>query len=123
MAGRRTTPKDLPDAVREAVERTVQATVGSAQQTRHRAQGAVDDLVDVVDDLVRGAESGLSRRQRAVREATGDRMPATRGDLRELQAELRRIVRRLDAIEKRLPKEKTGARKAPATRRASGRGG
>jgi len=85
MARRRTTPKELPDAVREAVERTVQATVGSAERTR-----------DTVDELVRGS-------RRAVAEAIDERRPATHEDIRELQAELRAIVRRLDAIEKRLP--------------------
>jgi polyhydroxyalkanoate synthesis regulator phasin len=97
MARRRTTPKELPDAVRDAVERTVQATVGSAGRTRSRAQGAVDELVEAV----RGAEAGLT-----------DRLPATREDLKELKAELRRIGRRLDAIEDRLP------RKQPAQRRS-----
>jgi hypothetical protein len=85
MARRRTTPKELPDAVREAVERTVQATVGSAERTR-----------DTVDELVRGS-------RRAVAEAIDERRPATHEDIRELQAELRAIGRRLDAIEKRLP--------------------
>jgi polyhydroxyalkanoate synthesis regulator phasin len=89
MARRRTTPKELPDAVLEAVERTVQATMGSARGTRERAQGAVDELVD----SLRGAEANLT-----------DRLPATREDVKELRAELRRIGRRLDAIEERLPK-------------------
>jgi hypothetical protein len=86
MARRRTAPKDLPDAVRDAVERTVQATVGSAERSRDRAQDALDDLVGRV-------------------------RPASQDDIRELKAELRRIGRRLDAIEERLPatrKRKTG---------------
>src|SRR5215211_8509210 len=95
MARRRTTPKELPDAVREAVERTVQATVGSARGTRQRAQGAVDELVG----SLRGAESNLA-----------DRLPATRDDIRELKAELRSIGRRLDAIEERLPKRSSAQR-------------
>jgi polyhydroxyalkanoate synthesis regulator phasin len=120
MARRRTTPKELPDAVREAVERTVQATLGSAQQTRDRAQGAVDDLVEAVDDVIRGAESGLARSQRAVRDATRDRLPATREDLKELRSELRRIARRLDAIEKRLPAPRS---RGSTSRPSTGRGG
>jgi polyhydroxyalkanoate synthesis regulator phasin len=100
MAARRTTPKDVPDALREAVERTVQATVGSAQQTRDRAQGAVDELVD----------AAVSR-SRAARVAMEDRLPATHEDVKELKAELRRISRRLDAIEERLPasRSRTGS--------------
>jgi polyhydroxyalkanoate synthesis regulator phasin len=89
MARRRTTPKELL----EAVERTVQATMGSARVTRERAQGAVDELVD----SLRGAEANLT-----------DRLPATREDIKELRAELRRIGRRLDAIEERLPKRSGG---------------
>jgi gas vesicle protein len=85
MARRRTTPKELPDAVREAVERTVQATVGSPERTR-----------DTVDELVRGS-------RRAVAEAIDERRPATHEDIRELKSELRAIARRLEAIEKRLP--------------------
>lgn len=87
--------------MRDAVERTVQATVGSAQQTRDRAQGAVDELVD----------AAVSR-SRAAREAIDERLPVTQDDLRELKAELRRIARRLDAIEERLP--------APRKRATSG---
>src|SRR4030095_2864444 len=64
VARRRTTPKELPDAVREAVARTVQATVGSAERAR-----------DTVDDLVRGS-------RRAVAEAVDERRPATHEDIR-----------------------------------------
>jgi hypothetical protein len=80
MAKRRT-PQD---ALREAVERTMQA----GQQTRERAQDAVDDL---------GKAAGRMRDQ-----LEGSR-PATADDLKEVRAELRAIGRRLDKIEKRLP--------------------
>jgi len=92
MAKRRSAPKELPDAVRDAVERTMLAT-------GDRAQGAVDDVVD----RMRGAEASLTRSRRAVAGAVEDRLPATQGDIRDLKAELRRIGRRLDAIEERLP--------------------
>ncbi|MBA2419809.1 MAG: hypothetical protein H0V57_01620 [Thermoleophilaceae bacterium] len=114
MAKRRTTPKELPDAVREAVDRTVQATRGSAVQTRERAQGAVDDLVDTVDDLVKGAEGRIVRGRRAAARAIDDVRPATNEDMRELKAELRRIGRRLEAIEERLP-----AKRPPTTRQGA----
>ncbi len=86
MADRR----DIPDALREAVDRTVQATI----DTRERAQAAADDLV-------KGAEKG----GRNVRAAVEDRLPATQDDVKEIKSELREIGRRLDEIEKRLPPE------------------
>jgi hypothetical protein len=115
MARRRTTSKDLSDAVRDAVDRTVQATLGSAQQTRDRAQQAADELVDTVEDMFRGAEAGLARTR-----------PVTQNDLAELRGELRAIARRLDAIEDRLPKRRAApakkrapAKRAPAKKRAA----
>ncbi len=92
-------PRDLPDALREAVERTVQATVG----TRERAQGAASELSASVDELVKGAEKGLTRSRRSVRAAVGERLPATHDDVKAIRADLRRIGQRLDAIEERLP--------------------
>jgi DNA-directed RNA polymerase subunit F len=88
MARRRTNPKELSDAVRETVERTVQATVGSAERTR-----------ETVDDLVKGS-------RKAVAGAIDERRPASGEDIREIKAELRAINRRLDAIEERLPKQR-----------------
>jgi hypothetical protein len=119
VAKRRTTPTELPDAVREAVDRTVQATRGSAVQTRDRAQGAVGDLVDTVDDLVKGAEGRLTRGRKAAARAIDDVRPVTNDDFRELKAELRKIGRRLDAIEERLPAKKAPAKpkRAPAKRK------
>jgi hypothetical protein len=75
MATRRT-PQDT---LKEAVERTVAA----GQVTR----GSVDELVG----RVRGALEA-SR-------------PATHDDIAELRKELRKIVKRLDAIEKKLSKK------------------
>jgi chromosome segregation ATPase len=102
MAKRPSTPGDL----RDAVERTVQATLGSAERQRERTQGALDDLAGTVDQLRRGAEAGLARGRRAIEE----RRPATSEDIRELKAELRRIGRRLDKIEERLPAKRSGAK-------------
>lgn len=92
-------PRDIPDALREAVERTVQATI----ETRTRAQGAASELSASVDDLVKGAEKGLTRRRRSVRAAVEERLPATQDDVKAIRAELRRIGQRLDVIEERLP--------------------
>jgi chromosome segregation ATPase len=101
MAKRPSTPADL----RDAVERTVQATLGSAERQRERTQGALDDLAGTVDQLRKGAEAGLARGRRALE----DRRPATSEDIRELKAELRRIRRRLDEIEERLPAKRSSS--------------
>ena len=117
MARRPANPKELPDALRDAVERTVESTLGSAGRSRDAAQGALDDLAETVEDLRKGAEQRIARSRRAVAEAIDTRRPATYEDLRELKAELRAIGRRLDKIEARLPKGRTPAKRAPAKRR------
>jgi hypothetical protein len=83
---------DIPDALRDAVEQTVQAARDSAQGTRSRAQGALDEVVET-----------LGRTRGAVIGAVSERRPVTNEDLKEIKAELRAIGRRLDAIEERLP--------------------
>jgi uncharacterized membrane protein YccC len=117
MARRPANPKELPDALREAVERTVESTLGSAGRSRNAAQGALDDLADTVDDLRKGAEQRIARSRKAVAEAIDTRRPATYEDVRELKAELRAIGRRLDKIEARLPKGRAPAKRAPARRK------
>jgi ABC-type transporter Mla subunit MlaD len=98
-----------PAELREAVERTVQVTLGSAERQRERTQGALDDLAGTVDQLRKEAGAGIARRGKAVVGALEDRRPATSEDIRELKSELRRISRRLDAIEKRLPAKRSGS--------------
>jgi polyhydroxyalkanoate synthesis regulator phasin len=100
MAKRRTSPTDIPDALREAVERTVEATRGSAQETRERAQSALDEVVET-----------LGRSRSAVLGAIDERRPATQEDVKDLKAELRKIGRRLDAIEERLPTRRSSSKK------------
>ena len=95
------------DNLRDAVERTVDATIGSAGRGRSAAQGALDDLVDSVDELRKGAEERLARGRRSMAGAIEGRRPATSDDIKELRAELRAIGRRLDKIEERLPKKRT----------------
>jgi hypothetical protein len=96
MAKRRAPTQRLPDTVRDAVERTVQVTIGQAQTTRERTRSSVDDLV-------RGAEEGA----KSVRKAIEGGRPATHDELRDLQKEVRALGRRLDAIEKRLPAKRS----------------
>jgi hypothetical protein len=103
MTRRPAKPGDLPDALRDAVESTVEATLGSAGRGRDAARGALDDLVGTVDELRRGAGQRLSRGRRSVAGAIEGRRLATHDDIAELKAELRAIGRRLDAIEDRLP--------------------
>jgi hypothetical protein len=98
MPKRPTSPSEL----REAVERTVQSTVGSAERQRDRT----------VDNLRTAAGAGLARGRRALEEAR----PATHEDIRELKAELRRIGRRLDAIEERLPAKRSSAKRSTGKR-------
>ena len=94
----------------------MESTLGSAGRSRDAAQGALDDLAETVDDLRRGAEDRLARSRKAVAEVIDTRRPATYEDIRDLKSDLRAIVRRLDAIEERLPP----ARKPPAKRAAAG---
>ncbi len=96
------------DNLRDAVERTVDATLGSAERSRSAAQGALDDLVDSVEELRKGAEQRLARGRRSVTGAIEGRRPANSDDIKELKAELRAIGRRLDKIEERLPKKRSG---------------
>ena len=101
------------DNLRDAVEKTVEATLGSAERSRSAAQGALDDLVESVEDLRKGAEERLSRGRRSVTEAIEGRRPATSDDIKELKAELRAIGRRLDKIEERLPAKRARAKPSP----------
>ena len=96
---------DIQDALREAVDRTVRATV----DTRERAQGAAGGVAEAVDDLVKGAERNISRGRRGVLAAVEDRLPASGDDMKALRAELRRIDDRLGAIERRLDELPPGA--------------
>jgi len=105
------------DNLRDAVEKTVEATLGSAERSRSAAQGALDDLVESVEDLRKGAEERLSRGRRSVAEAIEGRRPASLDDIKELKAELRAIGRRLDRIEERLPAKR--ARAKPSSKRSS----
>jgi polyhydroxyalkanoate synthesis regulator phasin len=81
------------DALRGAVDRTYQATVGQAQVTRERAQELVDELAH-----------------------SAGRVRQVLDDLRLASAEdIRRLADRVDALEKRL----AALEKKPAPRRTS----
>ena len=88
MATRKTPQEQVQATLRDAVERTV--SVG--QQTRSRAQDAVDDL---------GRAAGRVRQQ------IEGRAPATHDDLLAIRAELRALAKRIDKLEKKqAPKKK-----------------
>jgi polyhydroxyalkanoate synthesis regulator phasin len=114
MARRPGTPKEL----RDAVERTVEATLGSAGRSREAAQGALDDVVSSVDELRKGAEERLAKSRRSMAEVLEGRRPASYDDIRELKTELRSIGRRLDAIEERLPAKRSSTKRS-STKRSS----
>jgi polyhydroxyalkanoate synthesis regulator phasin len=116
---RRSKGGDAADAVRSAVDRTFQATVGQgAALTRERAQ-------DLVDDVTQAAGR--------VRQVIDDLRLATGEDLNAIRSELRSLERRVSALEasregSREPggrKSRTGAsgsRKSGSGSRASGSG-
>jgi hypothetical protein len=102
-----------PDSpLRDAVERTVQVTLDSAERQRDRTQATIDEIAGTVDNLRKGAGAGLARGRRALENSR----PATHEDLRELKSELRQIAKRLDALEERLPAKRAPAKRAPAKR-------
>ena len=92
MANRRTTPKELPDAVRETLDELVKTAGTQTEAVRERVRGALEDL--------------------------GERRPATHEDLSALRKELNAIKRRLDAIEERLPSKKSAP--SSSARKTSG---
>src|SRR3954449_13569354 len=71
--------------------------------------GPADNLRDAVERTVgatiRGAEERLTKGRRSMTEALEGRRPATADDIKDLQKELRAIGRRLDKIEESLPKK------------------
>ncbi len=120
----------MPDAVRRAVERTVQSTFGSAGMTRDRAQ-------DIVDEVVRRTEQSAARAGRGVRESVGkaghrqaeaaagvgDRLReaipdirvVTRDELSKLRTEIERLRKRVDSLERQLGGSRP-ARRTPRTK-------
>ena len=82
MASRKTPQEQVQATLRDAVERTVAAS----QQSRTRAQAAADEL---------GKAAGRFRQQ------IEGRTPATHDDLDAIRAELRKLARRVDKLEKK----------------------
>jgi polyhydroxyalkanoate synthesis regulator phasin len=87
--------RGMAEAVRAAVERTMQATAGSAATTRDRAADLVDEVVrrgrGARDELARrGQEAGaeLARRGQEATGEVGRRLEALEGRLAELERRL-----------------------------------
>lgn len=112
---KRSARQNMPDAVRDAVERTVAATVDQARGTRERAQVAVDDVVDVLDEVVRGAESVRER----VLEALEERRPAGADEVKALRAEVKALSARVRKLEGGATKRKPAAKRPAAKKRAA----
>lgn len=90
------------DTLRNAVERTLAATAGSATETRDRAQGLLDDVVrrgqGAREQVARRSEEATNR----LAEAIGDLRAADGEGLDELAGRLTAIEHRLHAVEARL---------------------
>jgi polyhydroxyalkanoate synthesis regulator phasin len=95
----RTGDRGVADALRDAVERTLQATAGSAASTRERA----GELVDELARRGRGAGGELSR----AGQAAGAEL-ARRG-----QGAGAEIAKRIEALEKRLAEIEEDLRSNP----------
>jgi len=95
-------PREAADAVRSAVDRTVNATVGGASVTRERAQ-------DLVDEVAQAATR--------VREVIDDLRLATGEDLRTVHDDIRALERRVAALEHTLAGH--GTRTGTPARKAS----
>jgi polyhydroxyalkanoate synthesis regulator phasin len=90
------------DTLRNAVERTLAATAGSATETRDRAQGLLDDVVrrgpGAREQVARRSEEATTR----LAEAIGDLRAADGEGLDQLTVRLAAIEDRLQAVETRL---------------------
>jgi polyhydroxyalkanoate synthesis regulator phasin len=76
--------KGLSDALRDAIERTFQATAGSASETRERA----GDLLNEVARRGADAREQAGRRGADAREAIGDVVAALRSEVDALSRRL-----------------------------------
>jgi polyhydroxyalkanoate synthesis regulator phasin len=88
---------NVPEAVRRAVEKTVQSTLGTAGASRERAQQLADDVLRraSVADRLRDAIQDLRTMSSA-----GD-------DIKELRAEVVALRKRVQQLEKAGKKKKT----------------
>ncbi|MGI9019944.1 MAG: hypothetical protein ACR2G3_04460 [Solirubrobacterales bacterium] len=110
MTSSREEPGDrgVADALREAVERTLAATAGSAAGTRERAA----ELVDEIARRGRGAGEELGRRGQEAREELARRGQVAGAELaRRGQGAGAELARRLEVLEQRLAEVEEGLRR------------
>jgi polyhydroxyalkanoate synthesis regulator phasin len=104
-------PKDseergLPDSLRQAIERTFEATSGSAAEAR----GQASELLDEVSKRGRDARDVVSRQRQKAGEASADAASrvieaiegmrvATREELRALEREVKALAKRVEKLE------------------------
>jgi polyhydroxyalkanoate synthesis regulator phasin len=111
----------LPDALRRAVERTFQSTVGSAGISRERAQELVDGALHRAEESAARAGRGVreaGHRQRDAAAGVGGRVKGLIGDLgggddeeiAQLRAEVDRLRRRVEEIDRKLSAKRTTTR-------------
>jgi hypothetical protein len=84
------------------------AGLGNLPGVANPADNLRDAVERTVDATIRGAEERLAKGRRSMTEALEGRRPATAEDIKELQKELRAIGRRLERIEESLPKGRGG---------------
>lgn len=100
--------RGLPEALRTAVERTLAATAGSAEQTRGRAQELLDEVArrgqearETVARRGQGAREASATVTSRVAEAIGEMRLASVDEIRELAVRVDSVERRLAALEQR----------------------
>jgi hypothetical protein len=82
--------------------------VVNLREMANPADNLRDAVERTVDATIRGAEERLSKGRKSMTDALEGRRPATADDLKEVQKELRAIGRRLERIEESLPKKRSG---------------
>jgi polyhydroxyalkanoate synthesis regulator phasin len=82
--------RGLPEALRAAIERTLEATAGQASGTRERAQ-------ELLDEVARRGQEARERITRQMRIASGEELS---GLLEQIEA----LERRIEALERELEK-------------------
>jgi polyhydroxyalkanoate synthesis regulator phasin len=103
----------VPDAVRRAVERTFQSTVGSSPLTRERAQELADDVLRRAEESAARAGRGVRKageRQREAAVGVGDRLRDAIAEIRsiggdeigQLRSEVEQLKLRVEELEREL---------------------
>ena len=105
-APKQTQERGLPESLRQAIERTFEATSGSAADAR----GQAGELLDEVSRRGREAREAVARRGQKASEASADAANrvieaiegmrvATREELRSLEKELQALSKRVEKLE------------------------